>query len=539
MRLHPKPQAFPLDMLAVNRSSPEHLSRQLYHGLVAIIRNRTLAPGSELPSTRALAAELGLGRNTIVTAYDQLVTEGYLANRQGARPVIVDLPDGPREAPREAPPVPLRAPSLRGQQLLSQPYHHGRPGHVAFHPGMPDHASFPFGVWGRLVARRASHGGETLFGTYDVTGHPALKEAIAFYLLSARGVRCRPEQIVITTGAQAAFDLLARLLLDPGDTVWMEEPGYYGAKAAFTVAGAKILPIPVDQERGWRFEHDPEKWEPVFGQRSCSNKEFEHDPEPKVSERKKWEPVFGERSCSSKELSTPSFSPRLIYVTPACQHPLGITMRMEERLRLLDIAETANSWVIEDDFDGEYRFQGRPVPAIQSMDRSGRVIYVGTFAKLLFPALRLGFMVLPIELAGRIVNALSTTGQFAPLLLQAALADFITEGHMSRHLKRMRRIYAQRRQLFRDIVTERLRDEITLSPAEAGIQVVGYLKEGIDDIKVSQAAARRAINVSPLSKYFQNTAPTQGLVLGYAACDAAQTRDGLERLAAAIGEAMG
>lgn len=477
-------------MLAVNRSSPEHLSRQLYHGLVAIIRNRALAPGSELPSTRALAAELGLGRNTIVSAYDQLVTEGYLANRQGARPVIVDLPDGPRETPAEMPPVPLRSPSRRGEELLSQPCHHGRPGHVAFHPGMPDASSFPFGVWGRLVARRASHGGETLFGTYDVTGHPALKEAIAGYLYSARGVRCRPEQIVITTGAQAAFDLLARLLLDPGDTVWMEEPGYYGAKAAFTVAGAKILPIPVDQERGWR-------------------------------------------------LDAPSFSPRLIYVTPACQHPLGITMRMEERLRLLDIAETANAWVIEDDFDGEYRFQGRPVPAIQSMDRSGRVIYVGTFAKLLFPALRLGFMVLPIELAARIVNALSTTGQFAPLLLQAALADFITEGHMSRHLKRMRRIYAQRRQLFREIVTERLRDEITLSPAEAGIQVVGYLRPGIDDIKVSQAAARRAINVSPLSKYFQNTAPTQGLVLGYAACDAAQTREGVERLAQAIRETLG
>ncbi|CDX16548.1 putative rhizopine catabolism regulatory protein mocR [Mesorhizobium sp. ORS 3324] len=486
---HPKPQAFPLDMLTVNRSSGEHLSRQLYHGLVAIIRNRTLAPGSELPSTRALAAELGLGRNTIVAAYDQLVTEGYLANRQGARPVTVDLPDGPRESPPEAHPVPLRAPSQRGEELLSQPCHHGTPGRFAFHPGMPDHASFPFGVWGRLVARRASHG-ETLFGTYEVTGHPALKQAIAGYLYSARGVRCRPEQIVITTGAQAAFDLLARLLLDPGDTVWMEEPGYYGAKAALTVAGAHILPIPVDQERGWR-------------------------------------------------LDAPAPQPRLIYVTPACQHPLGITMRMEERLRLLDIAETSNSWVIEDDFDGEYRFQGRPVPAIQSMDRSGRVIYVGTFAKLLFPALRLGFMVLPPDVAGRIANALSTTGQFAPLLLQAALADFITEGHMSRHLKRMRRIYAQRRQLFREIVGERLRDEITLSPAEAGIQVVGYLKEGIDDIKVSQAAARRAINVSPLSKYFQNTAATQGLVLGYAACDAAQTQEGVERLAAAIRETLG
>ena len=217
-----------------------------------------------------------------------------------------------------------------------------------------------------------------------MTGHPALKEAIAGYLFSACGVRCRPEQIVVTTGAHAAFDLLARLLLDPGDTVWMEEPGYYGAKAAFTVAGARILPIPVEQERGWRFEHDPEKWEPVFGERSCSNKELDRD---------------GDSTKRRHGLDVPDPTPRLIYVTPACQHPLGITMRMEERLRLLDIAESANAWVIEDDFDGEYRFQGRPVPAIQSMDRSGRVIYVGTFAKLLFPALRIGFMVLPVELA--------------------------------------------------------------------------------------------------------------------------------------------
>ena len=325
-----------------------------------------------------------------------------------------------------------------------------------------------------------------LFGTYHVTGLPALKEAIASYLVSARGVRCSPEQIVVTTGAQAAFDLLARLLLDPGDTVWLEEPGYYAARATFTVAGANIMPLAVDRD-GW-------------------------------------------------QMNPPDIAPRLIYVTPACQHPLGITMRMDQRLRLFEIAERHNSWVIEDDFDGEYRFQGRPVPAIQSMDYADRVIYVGTFAKLLFPALRLGFMVLPSALCEGIPHALSTTGQFAPLVLQAALADFIDEGHMSRHLKRMRRIYAERRKLFYDLFDSELADHMTLSPAEAGIQVVAHLHEGCDDRAVVQFADKLGVNASPLSKYYWSTSGN-GLVLGYAACNKAQSEAGIRRLRQAIEQA--
>jgi GntR family transcriptional regulator/MocR family aminotransferase len=486
-RTRRKPQAFPLDMLLVDRNATEPLHRQLYKSLVALIRNRTLPAGSELPSTRSLAVELALGRNTVVAAYEQLITEGYLSNRQGARPVIVDLPDGPQTAPVREGGVPAVPMSRRGAMLMRQPSHIGLPGQIAFHPGIPDAETFPFGVWGRIVARRASHGGDTLFGTYDITGHPALKEAISGYLQTARGVRCQPDNVVITTGAQAAFDLLARLLLDPGDLVWMEEPGYYGTRAAFSVAGARIQPMAVDPVRGWA-------------------------------------------------LDEPEEQPRLIYVTPACQHPLGITMRMEERLRLLEIAESANAWVIEDDFDGEYRFQGQPVPAMQSMDRSGRVIYVGTFSKLLFPALRIGFMVVPKELAARLPHALSTTGQFAPLLLQAALADFITDGHMNRHLKRMRRIYTQRQQAFRDTVRDTLGAAMMLSPVATGIQIVGYLGHETDDTVVTGNAARRAINVSPLSKYFLGAPTMNGLVLGYAACDRQQMTDGMIELAAAIAE---
>ncbi|MGQ3292416.1 MAG: rhizopine catabolism transcriptional regulator MocR [Shinella sp.] len=473
-------QVFPLDALTIARNSPEPLQRQLYRAIAHLISSRVLPAGAELPSTRALSVDLGLGRNTIVAVYDQLITEGYLLNRPGARPTVVDLP---AVSPRPSPAVIAgegRPLSKRGRALLDQRVHHGVPGRHAFHPGMPDARSFPFGVWAKLLARRAAFAGDRLFGTYDINGLPALREAIAGYLASARGIRCRPDQIVVTTGAQAAFDLLARLLLDPGDTVWMEEPGYYGAQAAFNVAGAHILPLPVDNH-GWRF-------------------------------------------------AAPPPGTRLIYVTPACQHPLGITMPVEQRLSLLEVAERFDSWIIEDDFDGEYRFVGRPVPALQGMDNSGRVIYVGTFAKLLFPALRLGFIVLPPALQRGFANALSTTGQFAPLLLQAALADFIMEGHMTRHLKRMRRLYAGRRQAFLEICAERLGSDMEILPCEAGIQLVGRLRVGLHDIQVADALAARGVNVTPMSKYFRHQPTMRGLVMGYAACDEAQTVAGIRQI---------
>ena len=381
--------------------------RYMYQALRTAIVDRTLPPGSALPSTRTLALDLALSRNTVTAAYDQLVAEGYLVSRPGARPTVVDLPTGISQAAALEAAEAHQPLSRRGALMASQPVHHGVPGRMIFHPGMPDADHFPFGIWSRMLSRRANFAGDTLFGTYDVAGHPTLRRAIATYLKAARGVRCLPEQIVVTTGAQAALDLLARLLLDPGDTVWMEEPGYYGAQSAFVAAGAKLLPLYVDSS-GWSLE-------------------------PPMHRKL-----------------------RLVYVTPSCHHPLGATMRMEQRLRLLEIAESRGAWIIEDDFDGEYRFQGQPVPAMHGEDRSQRVIYLGTFAKILFPALRIGFMVLPPDLVPGVTRAISITGQFAPLLLQAALADFIEGGHMARHLRRMRRIYAQRRQLFRTLWDARL-----------------------------------------------------------------------------------
>ena len=480
----------PLGALAVDRTVDVPLHRQLYIELRRMIEERSLAAGSAMPSSRSLAEDLGIARNTVNSAYDQLASEGYLVISPRSRPRVVDLPDAPARSADAREGEARRVVSARGKLMLEQPNYHGTPGHLSFHPGMPDADNFPFNTWSSLLARRAKAGRHDLFGTYNVTGHPALREAIATYVRAARGVRCTPEQIVVTTGAQAGLDLLARLLLDPGETAWVEEPGYYGAQAAFVAAGATLAPLFVDAQ-GWRLE-----------------------------------PPVGA-------------TPRVIYVTPSCQHPLGATMLMEQRLRLLEIADRFDAWIIEDDFDGEYSFAGQPQPAAQGADRSDRVIYLGTFAKMLFPALRLGFMVVPAALEPGIAQAISITGQFAPLLLQAALADFINEGHMTRHLRRMRRIYAARRKAFCQLVEDHLGDWMTLRPGKAGIQVVATMRGTSDDRAVAAAARRRGINVSPLSIHYRHSAPGGGLVMGYAATDEAAMPRGLRVLRDAFCEAAG
>ncbi|MFN0193305.1 MAG: PLP-dependent aminotransferase family protein [Aestuariivirga sp.] len=464
--------SFDIETIALDPSGTGNLHRQLYQQLRRMIESGVLRSGSPLPSTRQLARKLAIGRNSVIYAYDQLALEGYIATRRGAPPVVVDLPMRNSKKRTWSRTAASRL-SERGRVLTAQRYHHGEPGHMAFHPGMPDPDNFPFNTWSKLLARRAKSARRDLFGAYYVQGYPPLREAIARYLTVSRGVTCSPDQIVITNGAQSAFDILARLLLDPGDTVWMEEPGYYGASAAFLSADARLAPLRVTDD-GWNLE--PQE--------------------------------------------TP---PRVIFVTPSCHHPLGITMPMEQRLNLIRLAEAWNAWIIEDDYDSEYRFLGHPIPALQGFDAANRVIYVGTFAKMLFSAMRLGFMVVPPQLGKGIVAALSATGQFAPLLTQAALADFMNEGHLTRHLRRMKRLYAARRQDFLDICDRHLSAWLQLRPMEAGIQLVAYLRPGLEDRVVAAAAQKQGINVSPLSLQFQHPSTQQGLVLGFAGADAKAT----------------
>jgi GntR family transcriptional regulator / MocR family aminotransferase len=471
--------AFPVDGIILDRGSQANLHRQLYAQLRLLIERKVLPSGSALPSTRAMAKDLSVGRNTVIAACDQLALEGYLSLRPRTPPLVMALP-APAAIAGKGPINSDSSISWRGKVMLSQPYHHGKPGQAAFHPGLPDADNFPFSTWSKLLSKRARLARHDLFGTYHVKGYPALCEAIARYLTISRGVNCEPEQIVITNGAQSAFDLLARLLIDPGDTVWMEEPGYYGAGAAFLSAGAKLSPLRVG-DTGW-------------------------------------------------DLEQPSAIPRLIFVTPSCHHPLGVTMPMEQRLNLMHMAEKWNAWIIEDDYDSEYRFQGHPIPALQGTSDSNRVVYVGTFAKILFPAMRLGFLVVPEILREGISAALSVTGQFAPLLTQAALADFMNEGHFTRHLRRMRRLYAVRRQFFIEACKDYLSPWLHLRRTEAGIQLVGLFHRQCDDKAVAHAAQQQGVNVSPLSIQYRHAGAGCGLVMGFASVDEKATRKAMIKL---------
>lgn len=470
---------FPIEGIILDRGNPANLHRQLYMQLRNLIEQRVLPSGSALPSTRAMAKDLGVGRNTVIAACDQLALEGFLALRPRTPPIIMALPS---TVPNAAKKSTARDSSIswRGKVMLAQPYHYGKPGLLAFHPGLPDADNFPFNTWSKLLAKRAKTARHDLFGTYHVKGYPPLCEAIARYLKTSRGVNCTPDQIVITNGAQSAFDLLARLLLDPGDTVWMEEPGYYGAGAAFLAAGAKLAPLHVN-ENGWH-------------------------------------------------LKPPAVTPRVIFATPSCHHPLGITMPIEQRLNLIQLAEDWNAWIIEDDYDSEYRFQGHQIPALQGINANNRVVYVGTFAKILFPAMRLGFLVVPDILRENIATALSVTGQFAPLLTQAALADFMNEGHFTKHLRRMRRIYAARRQYFIEGCKEYLSPWLRLRDVDAGIQLVGLFHENLDDKLVAKTALQHGVNVSPLSIQFRFGHEQRGLVMGFAASDQRVTKKALIKL---------
>lgn len=459
----------PFNSGVLDRSATTPLNRQLYDYVRGLIARRILTPETRLPATRRLAEDLGVSRNTVVATYAQLESDGLVMARHGSRYKVIASFDALQDATPQVPrstydPPPL---SCRGTLMADQVVHTVIPGQVAFHPGTPDLREFPFKTWRKLLARQLQATTQHFFGYHSISGHPPLRAAIARNLATSRGVRCDPEQVLVTTGAQAALDLLARLLLDPGDTVWMEEPGYPGAHVAFTSAGASVAALPVD-ERGWHADR------------------------------------------------VARAMPRLIYLTPSCHAPLGVTMTVEQRQRLADIARRSGAWIIEDDFDAEYRFAGPALPAIQGMDIAGRTIYLGTFAKTVFPALRIGFVVLPRVLAERVESAVFYAGAYAPLVLQATLASFIDEGHFARHLRRMRLLYAERRQLFLDLSQNYLARWLKPIDGYAGMQTSWWLRSPLDDRRLAQEARRRSMVLTPVSEFYHYAQPRQGLILGFA-----------------------
>ncbi len=480
-----------LELMLPVRDPETPAYRWLYTALRAEILEGRLRPGARLPGTRDLASQYGLSRGTIVTAFEQLKAEGYVDGSVGSGTYVSKvLPEdllevrrkaaAPHRTPRRQP----RSVSEYGRRVRPFPVIEIRPVR-AFRPNLPALDLFPMTLWAQITARRLRRVSARLLLGCEPMGYGPLREAVAEYLGTSRGVKCTPGQVAIVGGAQAALDLVARLFLDPGDRVCMEDPGYVGADLVFEAAGAEISPVPLDDE--------------------------------------------------GMELREPGLrGARLVYLTPAHQFPLGVTMSLPRRLALLEWARTSGALIVEDDYDSEFRYAGRPVPALQGLDRNGLVLFAGTFSKVLFPSLRLGYLVLPSDLVDRFAAAISVTSRYAPVLEQAVLCDFITEGHFGRHLRRMREVYAERLSVLLDAARERLPGLLEISPVEAGLQTVGWLGRGIEGEAAAEAAAARGVEVTPLSRYYRGHPVSEGLQLGFAAVDAHEIRRGVRELAIAL-----
>ncbi len=487
--------------VGLDRGSSVPLQRQLYDRMRAMVLSGQIKGGTRLPSTRLLAGELGVSRNTVLGAYAQLRAEGYLEGEPGSGTYVArSLPEGllrigsyAKAGTGPTKEGAARGPSRRTTAMTRIAYAPGSrlfDGSVgrAFRVGVPDLDAFPLALWGRIVARQARWTAGRALDYADPAGYRPLREAIAGHAGVSRGVCCSPEQVVVISGAQAGLDLVAKVLLDPGDAAWIEDPGYFGARGALVGSGARLVPVPVDEEgldveAGVRREPDA----------------------------------------------------RLAFVTPSHQFPLGTTMTLTRRLKLLEWAGRTGSWVVEDDYDSEYRYSGKPLSSLQGLDGSGRVIYLGTFSKVLFPALRLGYLIVPADLVDAFVSVLRLTGAGAPSLEQAALAVFIEEGHFARHVRRMRTLYAGRAQALAAAARRELGGVLEVKAPEAGMHAVGWLPEGEDDRAASRRAACRGVVTDPLSPNYLAAPRRSGLLLGFAAATEEDIREGTRRLAATLG----
>jgi GntR family transcriptional regulator/MocR family aminotransferase len=478
--------AFPLSLPAPPPGGS--LYRWLYDELRAAILDGRLRPGSRLPATRDLAAAYSLSRATIVTAFDQLKSEGYVEGRSGSGTYVSQvLPEQLLDVrgPRSEQNLPHRRVALSLYARRLQPFRGASPRPMrAFRANQPALDLFPTTLWAQVAARRLRRVSANLLAGGEALGYRPLRQAVADYLNSSRGVKCSANQVLILSGAQEALDRTARILLNPGEAVWMEEPGYPGAAIVFRAVGARICPVPVDAE-GLDLESGLRKWK----------------------------------------------RPRLAYVTPAHQFPLGVTMSLRRRLALLEWARRAGTLIFEDDYDSEYRYSGRPIPAMQGLDRSGVVIFAGSFSAVLFPALRLGYLVVPPDMVDVFAAAESVSTHHPPLLEQAILCDFITEGHFARHIRRMRELYAERLAVLLEGARQELAGALEISNVEAGLQTVGWLRRGIRAERVAELAAARAVEMVPLSRYASGKSRREGLILGFAAVDPRELRRGVEELA--------
>ncbi len=477
------------------------LFRQLYRALRGGILDGIVPPGSRLPATRALATELGLSRTTVLLAYEQLAAEGYLDGRRGSGSFVqaVATPATPSRTPTDLGPAAPAVPRLsafgtfltdRRSRPIFSSYVSGRPRlPYDFRYGAPGMHDFPVQIWQRSLGRRARRASAAYYDYGHPQGSPALRAALAGYLLRGRGVRCEPDQLLIVSGSQQGLDLAARLLLRPGDTAVVEEPGYEGARRALLAAGARLALIPTDAD-----------------------------------------------GLDVDALARDGRHARLAHVTPSHQYPLGGVMPYPRRVALLAWAARTGAYLLEDDYDGEYRFGGRPLDALKALDDGERVVYLGTLSKVMFPALRIGYLVLPRALVEPFARAKLLADGGSAFLEQEALADFIASGAFERHIRRSRTWNGERRAALLRALDDHFGDRVEVAGANAGLHVVAWLR-GLAPRHARDLVPRAAalgVGVYPVTPYYEAPPPRLGLLLGYGALQARAIATGIARLAEAV-----
>jgi GntR family transcriptional regulator/MocR family aminotransferase len=483
-------------LVPVDRALAIPLRDQLYRQVRDAILDGRLPPTRRLPSTRVVAQQTGVARQTVVEAYEQLLAEGFVESRPASGTYVAEtLPDELLQAEARRAPAPMavtdqRGLSARGAQLaglvLDMNPHFARP--RTFETGTPALDQFPFDIWSRLTSRHLQHERVDLLTYAEAGGYGPLREALAEHVSTVRAARCTADQVIITSGSQQAAYLAAHVLIDPGDPAWIEDPAYSGARATLLAAGATLVPVPVDTEG--------------------------------------LDVTAGAAACAEA---------RLAYVTPSRQFPLGRVMSLQRRRALLEWARRAGAWVLEDDYDSEFRYTTRPLASLQGLDTSGCVVYMGTLSKVLFPALRLGYLIAPPALVEPFIRARALIDRHGPTIEQAVLADFITEGHLARHVRRMRGLYAERQEALVRLLQRRLGGLLEVEPAEAGMHIVAWLPEGMDDVTVARRALEAGVVVNALSPRYITASPRRGgLLLGFSAWRADQMVEPVDRLATVL-----
>jgi len=480
-----------LARLSLDKMDSMPLHRQLFLQLRDCILQAILKPETRLPSSRLLANDLGISRNTVLSAFDQLAAEGYITSRIGAGSYITDnLPEQALRPEKDIRDTPLKSRNIRLSQqaqalyLAKQkpPYRQG-----PFSPGLPELDRFPFAIWARLLAKHWRQPKPEYLCENPVGGSIALREALADYLGQTRAVKCKPEQVIILSGSQQAIHLVIKAFAENNDPVLMEDPGYPGTLTSILAAGARPVPVPVDDE-GFSLTH-------------------------------------------AQNLAPDA---RLACLSPSHQYPLGPTMSLRRRLDILNWAKANDAFVLEDDYDSEYRYTGHPISSLQGLDTDNRVLYVGSMSKVMFSGLRIGYLVVPEDLVSVFLALRRDIDGHSPAVAEAALADFISDGHLSSHIRKMRLLYQSRQEMLISLLRQKCRNYLTINQQDCGMHLVAYIDQRIADTRVAGLCNREGVMLRALSSFYQGPSPRNALIIGFAGTDVQKMPQLVNKLAAIL-----